>query len=624
MPLKQGSDDQTVSANIAELIRAGYPRDQAIAIALKEAGRSNQDSALMDMIAIQFPSGASVKVDPEGDEARAGIMTIAPAGQGRHAVLFSAGLRFAIGKLEDAIGKWSRGATFGHKPRGDVDFTPETLSALVDHVGERGDKVSICQDHKSAYVATTGQPAPSLGYFYALAVFDQGRLVKHWAYDNGEPPAPADEEGQPRDGLYCRLGEITPLGADPLQGLANYSSLSPMFLTNVQDESGEMVPIYLVDFAATSSPYQADCAIQFHQFNSPSAMVAQATRGESPMNELYKKLGFAEGAQPTAEEKMAKFATHFASGDATPDEIKAMAADLGEHKDNEGAMKMAAHFGKYAEPAAPAAPPEAQTMDVDPDNKAQNAAIHLKTGNVHDEGGRHSRMSAAEDAAELQAMAALADSLKARGVKVPDKASRSVLMSLAALAPASAVDAKQISKLVADEIKKQRDEEDAQAKKTEGERLIKMAREAKAPAHEIAALTALVTVGDLDSARAQAGKYGKPAAPAHLFGRMTAQGGPVGADPKDVRGEPAAIAGPSIKRTKSGAVFVAADAQLADKAKELAASKDPVIMARIDEHLTTDERAQPWKRLIIAQRIAEAEYPELAAATQDMAIGMRR
>jgi hypothetical protein len=40
MPLKPGSDQATISANIAELIKSGYPRAQAIAIAEAEARRS--------------------------------------------------------------------------------------------------------------------------------------------------------------------------------------------------------------------------------------------------------------------------------------------------------------------------------------------------------------------------------------------------------------------------------------------------------------------------------------------------------------------------------------------------------------------------------------------------------
>jgi hypothetical protein len=40
MPLKKGSSDKTISDNIKELIKSGYPRKQAIAIALNSAGKS--------------------------------------------------------------------------------------------------------------------------------------------------------------------------------------------------------------------------------------------------------------------------------------------------------------------------------------------------------------------------------------------------------------------------------------------------------------------------------------------------------------------------------------------------------------------------------------------------------
>ena len=43
MPLKEGSDDETISANIAELMRTGkYKQDQAVAIAYSKAGRSRK------------------------------------------------------------------------------------------------------------------------------------------------------------------------------------------------------------------------------------------------------------------------------------------------------------------------------------------------------------------------------------------------------------------------------------------------------------------------------------------------------------------------------------------------------------------------------------------------------
>ena len=45
MPLKEGSSKETIGANIGELERAGHKPSQAIAIAYKEAGKSNSDAA---------------------------------------------------------------------------------------------------------------------------------------------------------------------------------------------------------------------------------------------------------------------------------------------------------------------------------------------------------------------------------------------------------------------------------------------------------------------------------------------------------------------------------------------------------------------------------------------------
>lgn len=42
MPLKPGTSDTVVSMNIAEMMKSGHPQKQAVAAALRNAGRSNK------------------------------------------------------------------------------------------------------------------------------------------------------------------------------------------------------------------------------------------------------------------------------------------------------------------------------------------------------------------------------------------------------------------------------------------------------------------------------------------------------------------------------------------------------------------------------------------------------
>lgn len=43
MPLKKGSSQETISENIREMIRSGHPRNQAIAAAMRSAGKQRRN-----------------------------------------------------------------------------------------------------------------------------------------------------------------------------------------------------------------------------------------------------------------------------------------------------------------------------------------------------------------------------------------------------------------------------------------------------------------------------------------------------------------------------------------------------------------------------------------------------
>ena len=42
MPLKKGKSKEAISANIGELVKAGHPKDQAVAIAYSVAGEKRK------------------------------------------------------------------------------------------------------------------------------------------------------------------------------------------------------------------------------------------------------------------------------------------------------------------------------------------------------------------------------------------------------------------------------------------------------------------------------------------------------------------------------------------------------------------------------------------------------
>jgi hypothetical protein len=235
-----------------------------------------------------------------------------------------------------SVGRWDRFATLGEKVKNDQqsDFTPENLSAMVGNWYARASRLPMCLDHQSALDGLVR--APAAAFYDALAVVADGRVVEFMALGGSLATSPDVEQLRAQvakfatagdlaspDGLWGYRCEVTPLGQHPTEGLRNYQGISPLFVMDGTDEQQRSIGPVLFDVAAVNVPFQAGCELTLGRL-SPGA--ARAAFGGNTMDsELMKKLGLFDGA-PVAD-KMAAYQT-YAFGDASPEEIKAMADDL--------------------------------------------------------------------------------------------------------------------------------------------------------------------------------------------------------------------------------------------------------------------------------------------------------
>ena len=310
------------------------------------------------------------------------------------------------------VGVWDRLATLGYKEKDGepADFTPDTLHSFARNWYARSQRISVCLDHASVHAGLV--PAPAAAWYDAMAVIVGARVVffKKLSRSVADPPdvnelrrqaarfATDDHPSPSPDGLWWHRCVITPLGEHPTEGLRNYLGLSPMFRMDGRDEAGRPCGPVVFDGAAVNANFQAGCELTLGHLARSRALGAQmdpTQQGQPSIMspemkaEMMRRLGLADGCSPA--DKMAAYMRH--AFDASPDELQAMASDM-EAEPDEGMKKMGMKFRRMARMA---------TMDVDPDNKEQNAVVHLKTGNVHDEEGRKTHGAAAEPEDEKQA-----------------------------------------------------------------------------------------------------------------------------------------------------------------------------------------------------------------------------
>lgn len=190
--------------------------------------------------------------------------------------------RFAV-DVSRAVGSWNRIATMGRKVKDGVavDFNAATLGQMVDNAARRNELIAVDADHSAAFPETRDSPA--LAFIDGLAVIFGGRVVKSWR------GSPSNAASMP-DGLYARIGEVTPRGRDPLVGLVNYRFTSPLFMDQALDEQGRDIGYALLNVAAVNVPFQAGTELQFHAFpNRPTRADRTSTvaKPKAPINTAF-------------------------------------------------------------------------------------------------------------------------------------------------------------------------------------------------------------------------------------------------------------------------------------------------------------------------------------------------
>lgn len=482
-------------------------------------------------------------------------------------------------------GVWDYICVPGHdeKDGQSTDFDEKTLSQMIDNFVDRGDPIPLDANHQSNYSHINGQPAPALAWYSGLALVWDGKIVKQgWASGqhggsveaDGLNPAQCDLS---RPGLWGFRSEVTEYGQ---QYLPSFKLLSPTFMAKGTKRDGTECGYCLAAVAATNTPWQGGTEITFEQ--KPAGTVP-ADKGATKMAKLAKLAKFAsmdEGAEDSA----------IKAGLAKKMADTAACAMSDETFDYEGSAK------QFDEAAS--AYDDAHMED---DGEAPSVAMRKMAAKFR-------RMSKL-DATETATKPAPAASETEAGAKKMAAETEAKMSTMSAALTATQT---QLAKLQAKETA--RENVAATAREAEFSALADAAVRGGYPADARESLIAFARFDRAGAEKSVAAFIQMPTgAPAHLFDRMSAMGGPLGGDPA---ARPRAEFGPPKPRvvTNNFGRFIEVDSGFADEIKKTAEAKDELTMSKVDKLLPETHRAIMFHRLQAAAKVVRAERPDLADA----------
>jgi hypothetical protein len=205
---------------------------------------------------------------------------------------------------------WDQVAKFGWFVKNDGDGPQEAVFNL-EHLGEFMD--NFARQVNPLWADWNHEFGDALARYDALALMVGGIPVRTVTRQAAGMALPALEPsklvnpdtGQIEDGLYAHRFELTPLGQEKLP---NVRYVSPLFVTNGQDEQGQGIGYVLLNIAWTNGPF-LDSMLPLQMVRLPARFSRGLFKGAVDMNEWMKRYGIDDKATPEQmSAAMAKYA----------------------------------------------------------------------------------------------------------------------------------------------------------------------------------------------------------------------------------------------------------------------------------------------------------------------------